>query len=447
LIGSRRRSPDPNSPQDVVRLLVMVNRLRHRYHKGHSRVRTASTEFIDALTGFLRQRGRSAFRITLRNGQLVHDNTPIFEGDESVRELARLLEGLGCGGIAFRSDLTSTSVNALLDWLGGKREQPAKGTCAGIEFLGQSPMDRAATARAPFGLRELDTAFQVAAATRHTLAQIFDEVRNDHPLDSSQVHQLVRWVSGHIRQLGSAIAAPVFLSPTNDSPAGHATHVFLLSMALLRGYARDRNELERFCAATLLHDIGIACAKPTARRTAEQDRHPQEGADLLLRTPGVDPMAVEVAFTHHLIDPGEESSSVELPIQPGPVADTVHIADRIERMTGRTQGSKAVRFLDALDDLMNEPGLESKHDVVQAYLADLTPYPPGSLVRVRNDAVGVVLHVYPDSPDRPRIALVQDGAGRDLAEPVLIELLETDDADHSIAETLMRPSHSLQSKH
>ena len=90
---------------------------------------------------------------------------------------------------------------------------------------------------------------------------------------------------------------------------------------------------------------------------------------------------------------------------------------------------------------------ELKHDVVQAYLADLTPYPPGSLVRVRNDAVGVVLHVYPDSPDRPRIALVQDGAGRDLAEPVLIELLETDDADHSIAETLMRPSHSLQSKH
>jgi len=449
VIQPPRRRAVANEPEDVIRLLVMVNRLRRRYHKGHSRVRRAVIEFIGAVADFLQRRDRTTFRIILRDGNLTHDSRLLAHGEESVEELARLLTAIECTGIVFRADLTGASMNALLDWMAGDRERPAEDSCAGLEFIGASPIDRASVVTAPLGLAELDRVYQIAAASRYALEQIFGELRNGHALDLAQVNQLVQWIADRLESEGRRVVAPVFLSPPDPTPAGHANNVFLLALAVLHPYARDRRELESFCAAALLHDVGMARnpsdrGGPRAvRDAAEGERHPSIGADILLRCHGIPAVAIEVAFSHHLLDEGQGFPALCDPLRPSPVADVVQIADRVEHLTGRSAERKGASFPEALSVLMEEPAMQSKRDAIQTFLADLTPTPPGSLVRVRSGALGVVLDVNPDAPDRPRVALLQDGSGRDLDRPIVIDLLDDTDGNQSIVETLLRPPRLL----
>ncbi|MHC4450820.1 MAG: hypothetical protein ACYS0E_11905, partial [Planctomycetota bacterium] len=74
-----------------------------------------------------------------------------------------------------------------------------------------------------------------------------------------------------------------------------------------------------------------------------------------------------------------------------------------------------------------------------AFHTGLTPTPPGSRVRVKSGAVGVVIDAFPEQPQRPRIALIEDSNGRRIGEPVSIDLRESDDEQHQIEELLPRP--------
>jgi len=446
---NRRRA---DHAEQVVRHLVMVNRLRRRYDKGHIRVRQGVEVFIDAVREFLDLRRRTVLRIIMREGSLTHDRRLLAHGEDTVEELARLLVQLDCGGIAFRANLTAASMNALLDWMAGVRAQPEPNSCAGLEFIGESAVDRATGSSAPFGLSELDRVFQIAAASRYSLEQLHRESAAGHALDYSQITQHARWVMDGLASEGRRVTAPVFLSPPAADPVGQATNVFLLAIALLHPYARDARELESFCIAALLHDIGRAHLSPngrlggTAHATAEGDRHPYLGADTLLAIRELPPLAIEVAFAHHLQDDDRGYPAMRQMLRPSPVADAVQIAELIEQRSASGADGKAMSFPTILSGLMEEPGLLSKQDVIQAYLADLTPTPPGTMVRFESGSIGVVFDVDPGNPERPRVAIIRDSSGHHFEFPTVLDLRDVDDAALGIAEPLARPARPLDTE-
>ena len=448
-VRNRRRA---DHAEQVVRKLVTVNRLRRRYDKGHIRVRQGVEVFIDAVREFLDLRRRTVLRIVMREGNLTHDRRLLAHGEDTVEELARLLVQLDCGGIAFRSNLTAASMNALLDWMAGVRAQPEPDSCAGLAFIGESAVDRATGSSAPFGLSELDRVFQIAAASRYALEQLHREMAAGHALDYSQITQHARWVMDGLASEGRRVTAPVFLSPRATDPVDHATNVFLLAVALLHPYARDARELESFCIAALLHDIGRANVSPndrlggTAHAAAEAECHPYLGADALLEVHELPPLAIEVAYAHHLQDGDRGLPAMREMLRPSPVSDAIQIADLIEQRLAHGADCKAMSFPTILSGLMEEPGLLPKQDVIQAYLADLTPTPPGTMVRLESGSIGVVFDVDPNDPERPRVAIIRDSSGHHFEFPTVLDLRDMDDAALGIAEPLPRPARSLSTE-
>jgi hypothetical protein len=448
-VANRRRGPDAES---VTQRLITVLRLRRRHDIGHSRVRAAIAELVDTVVDHLGTKRRNAVRITVRGDELVHDGRTLGLHENAFGQLANRLTELGCGGLVFRADVSAASITALLDWLRGQRAQPAAGTCAGMEFLGLSPQEGSRAASAPFGLAELDTGFRIAEAVLATLQQVEAELREGHELDANEIRQLATWIADQVPKAGIRIAAPVFLGPPEDSHIGHASHVILLALALLQAFARSREELEDYCMAAVTHDVGLwhldreALESPTGGRDVPAFRlHPEHGADCILGSPMLPSLAIETAFCHHMEDGEESYPTVARELRPGPVADAIHVADRVERLTRRGPGRNAVLFGAAMARLRDEPGMASKLDVIEAYLTELTPTPPGTLVRVRGGSVGVVLEARPDHPDRPRIALVQDPVGDTLPSPVVVDLRENEDEANLISEALLRPPRPLRS--
>lgn len=425
----------------VVRKLVDVLGIFRRRGKGNSRVRLGINELIHAVAGYLYDEDRTAVRIRLRDGSLTHDGRALGFDDPSMDALAAALEARDCGGIVFRAEVTSASMYMLLDWLVEDRARPAVGTCPGMDLLEQSALDKSRSVRAPFGLEELDPCFRLRAAVRAVLAQLMDEVRRGHKLDLTEVHDVVRSTMDLLDEMDLRLVSPVFLGSPPRTQAGHIANVYLLSVACLHSFARDRDELERFCVAALLHDIGLAHTPESGDLRMES--HPERGTDTLLRCSGIPGLALEVAFCHHMNEGDGSFPATARGMSGGPVADAVQVADWIETLTRPTPGRDAVLFPDALAELLEDAGMKRRHDAVHAFHHALTPTPPGSLVRTRSGAVGVVIDAFPDVPQRPCVALIRDGNGHVLSQPTLLDLRDAPDASLLPSETLPRSARLL----
>jgi hypothetical protein len=433
--------------ETALQRLAICLGVRRSHDKGHSRVRAALQEFIESVHAFLDGNERDTLRLVVRDRRLTHDGRALGLGDGTIAAIGKLLSARECGGVVFRADLTQASVNALLDWLMGRRARPAAASCSGMEVLEPSALDRAAPDRTPLGLDELSRVFHLAEAGHGLLEQVGAEIRQGHGLDAVEIREFARWTADVLTEEGLRIAAPALLLPPAPTPFGHALHVYLLSIGLLHGYARDRAELERFCLAAFMHDIGL-CRVPESALRGESKRseedwrqircHPEYGADILLRCPGIPALAVEVAYCHHIRDENRGFPATSRRMRPGPVTDAVQVADRLETLLGGSNGGDPVIFREALVQLMDDPEMETKKDVIHAFHTGLTPMPPGTTVRVKSGAVGVVLNAYPETPQRPRIAVTNDRHGRRLAEPVTIDLRASDDENHQIEEILPR---------
>jgi len=428
------------------RLAVCLG-VRRSHDKGHSRVRAAVQEFIDAVQLFIDAGEFDTLRVVVRDRRLTHEGRAVGLGDGTVAAIGKLLTKQECGGISFRADLTGSSVNALLDWLMGRRARPAATTCAGMELLEPSALERAAPERAPLGLKELGRVFHLAEAGHALLEQVAAELRHGHDLDTVEIREFARWTADVLAEEGVRIAAPALLRPAKPTLFGHASHVYLLSMALLHGYARDRAELEKFCLAALLHDIGLALIPEdalTGERMSDAERHaafrlhPEYGADVLLRSRGIPSLAVEVAYCHHMGEENRGFPSTTRRLTPGPVTDVVQVADRLEQLMAGMGGEDPVEFQEALVKAMDDPDLAGKKDVIHAFFTGLTPTPPGTRVRVKSGSIGVVVDAFPETPKRPRIALIQDRSRRRIREPVMLDLREGDDEDQRIVEIMPR---------
>ena len=447
MIQSMNRRASVDLAEHSLQRLTTCFGVRRSHDKGHSRVRAAIDEFIESVHAFLDSEGRDSLRLVVRDRRLTHDGRALGLGDGTIAAIGKLLGNRECGGVVFRSDLTASSVNALLDWLMGRRARPASASCSGMEVLEPSALDLAAPERAPLGLNDLRRVFHLAEAGHALLVQVGNEVRQGHNLDSAEIREFARWTADVVSTEGLRIAAPALLRSPPHGIFGHSSHVYLLAMAMLHSYARDREELEQFCIAAFLHDIGLSRVPikvlrkkdRTAEEVARVQLHPEYGADILLNSPGIPSLAVEVAFCHHIRDENTGFPATSRRLRPGPVTDVIQVADRLEQLISPRRFGETMLFREALGTLINDEGLASKRDVVHAFHTGLTPTPPGSRVRVRSGAIGVVVDAFPEQPQRPRIALIEDHSGERISEPVLVDLRESEEEPYQIDYVLPRP--------
>ncbi len=441
------RRPARDVSEEVLQRLASCLGVRRSHDKGHSRARAAINELIGAIQDSLAANDRKALRLLVRDGRITHDGRALGLGDGTIHAIGKLMKKRGCGGLVFRDNITSASVNALLDWLMGRRGRPAASTCTGMEVLHPSPLDRSSTNRAPLGLDKFQRVFHLAEASHALMNQIGSEIRQGHVLDLSEVRELARWTAEVLADEGLRVVAPALLNPPEQSAFGHASQVYLIACAFLHPYARSREELESYCMAAFLHDIGIAhvpddllrrAGRATDEGEAEFRNHPRYGADILLQCSGLPPLALEVAYCHHFQDDDGGYPEFQTALRSGPVSDAVQVADRLEQLIRTGRGHPRLSVDQALDAMLDDSAMASRHDVIHAYRTGLTTMPPGTRVRLRTGARAVVLDAFPETPLRPCLAITEDRTGRRLREPVLLDLRKPHDPDNEIDMVLPR---------
>jgi HD-GYP domain-containing protein (c-di-GMP phosphodiesterase class II) len=155
-----------------------------------------------------------------------------------------------------------------------------------------------------------DTHFgNIQANGLNLTSDIYHAVKNNGKLPLSEIKNTVTEMIAAIRQESAVLLTFSPLRILDEYTFTHSANVCILNLAQAMALGVKGDALRDIGVAALLHDTGKLCVpeeilnKPGKLTDTEWEmirQHPQRGAEYLLDNSGIPPLAVVVAYEHHM---------------------------------------------------------------------------------------------------------------------------------------------------
>ncbi|OGU19385.1 MAG: hypothetical protein A3K13_03605 [Gemmatimonadetes bacterium RIFCSPLOWO2_12_FULL_68_9] len=284
---------------------------------------------------------------------LAEDPNPVYSflGDEIVyghiplRELrgwewAPRLSNIGIQRLQFDATVTREEIEAFLD------DVLARLTLRAIDTSEARQMRPSGIRYGAVGIKgdEDPAAEQIATATiaftlgeeAQTIRWIHDEMGGNRALPLSEAEAVVRALSVAMHGDQHVMLPLLKLRRFDEYTTTHSMNVCVLAMGLAEWLRMSSDDVRSFGVAGLLHDLGKVrvskeiLTKPgkfTPQERAEMNRHPAEGARLILTAEEDLDLAAVVAYEHHIMLNGGGYPGLKFARDCHQASKLVHVCD------------------------------------------------------------------------------------------------------------------------
>lgn len=104
------------------------------------------------------------------------------------------------------------------------------------------------------------------------------------------------------------------------------------------------------------------------------------------------------------------------------LARVAGMANYYEELINPLPGKEALTPVEAISNLYNERGNLFQKELVEAFIQAIGIYPTGSLVKLTNNSIGVVMEQPKNSRLRPKLVIVKDSMNVKLEKPQIVKL-------------------------
>lgn len=256
-----------------------------------------------------------------------------------------------------------------------------------------------------------------------------DDLKNSINIDN--VNTTVDRMVGSITRNGDALTSLVRLKSSYGYIFGHCVNVAILAMTIGRQMRLERAKLHDLGVAAILHDVGktlvsqkiLQKAGPlTDKEFGEMKLHPELGAELLTKTPGVTEDAVSVALQHHEKFDGtgypEERSREEIHLY----ARITAVADVYDAMTSDRAYQKKLRPDIVLQKMYIWRDANYEPKLLERLIKCLGIYPIGTLVELNTGEIAMVKATNHSNPLQPRLLMLFDEDKMRIRAPYELDL-------------------------
>jgi len=416
---------------DLFRRLAAAAKAVHLYAPDHPVVRRTSTLLAETVDQLLTD--RQEFVMGILDGQLVLDGHAGFSGPGATEAMERL-SAAGVARIAITRGVTHEELADFVRQLpvvSGVRAGAAPAPVPGTVHIRVSRLlvERPGETRSA-DVRALRRSYADSVARVEALWVGAVASGRPDPLAAAEVIDGLAELLGQNRR---ALIALTALSHYDDYTFTHQVNVGILTMAQASAVGIEGEKLRQFGIAGLMHDIGkiripseilTKPAKLTDAESAIMRRHPVEGADILRRQIEMPPLAAIVAFEHHLrmdgkgYPEGVRRPALNIATQFCAIAD---VYDAMRSQRTYQQAFPPDRILAVL-----RQGEDGRFDprLVRRFSQLMGIYPPGTVVRLDDGSLAVVVRVHAPEPARPAVQIVVRPDGTHLDTPVEVALWE-----------------------
>lgn len=141
------------------------------------------------------------------------------------------------------------------------------------------------------------------------MESVYDAIKGNHDLPDREISEAVTDIISAMKQEASVLITFSPLRILDEYTFTHSTNVCILTLAQAMALKIKEDLLHDIGVAALLHDIGKLFVPEEVlnkRGKLVDDElkmmrmHPQKGAEYLINRPGIPPLAVIVAYEHHM---------------------------------------------------------------------------------------------------------------------------------------------------
>jgi HD-GYP domain-containing protein (c-di-GMP phosphodiesterase class II) len=221
---------------------------------------------------------------------------------------------------------------------------------------------------------------------------------------------------------GLALITPLIPAKPEEEVFRDSMNVSALSLLLGKTLRLSQEETLTLGLGAQLHQLGMQ-RLPTALRQKNVPLNPQEkrlfemypqyGREMLERVPGVPRGVLEIVHQHR-----ENLDGTGFP--QGLRADDIRYLPRLVRvvteynqLTSQGEGPSSLLPAQALSYLYVKMKHQCDFEVIQAFIATVTVYPPGSLVLLSDGTMGMVLKTNEQARMRPLLVRYTEGASQE----------------------------------
>ncbi|MGY3901985.1 HD-GYP domain-containing protein [Aeromonas lusitana] len=258
-------------------------------------------------------------------------------------------------------------------------------------------------------LRAADKAFgQSMSELRDALGAL--NLKPDEGLANTA--QIVRNAAARLAAHQGPLGLHLIRSQHTDILLQHSLNVAFIAMLMARELGMSPIEIEEAGLSGLLHDIGeLRIPSQITQKRGELSKaelnflnmHPQYGLEMLNQLQAFEPRIREVAHLHH---ERLDGSGYPLGIKGGeipPLARLIGLVDYYDELLHPRSSTNPAAPSQAIGQLYKLSQKKFDQDLVRLLIKVLGVYPPGSLVRLDDDSVALVLSTEPTMPLKPKV--------------------------------------------
>lgn len=273
--------------------------------------------------------------------------------------------------------------------------------------------------------QEIKKAGHVHRQCSRLVKSFMEEIQLGRPINAVAAKKAVAYCVDSILNSPDALMLMTQLKNRDEYTAQHSMNVCIYSIALGRQINLPVAELNNVGLCGMMHDMGKMLVpseilnKP-GRLTSEElpimQSHAAQGWNLLLKTSGIYPGAIDVAYMHHeRLDGGGYPRQLK-PEQITPYARIVAIADMYDAVSSDRVYQKGRPHLEAIKILTDASGNHLDAGLTMKFIECLGIYPAGSIVELASGEVALVLEVNPKAKLKPRILILQEQLNKPCVE-------------------------------
>ncbi len=264
------------------------------------------------------------------------------------------------------------------------------------------------------GIREMEAGPELTTATialslheeADTVQWLHQEMQGGHNLPLAEAEAVVRSLAAAMHGDQVVVLPLLELRRYDEYTTTHSLNVCVLAMGLAEWVGLGARDIRAFGVAGLLHDIGKVkipadvLNKP-GRLTPEEreimNRHPVEGARIIMESQENLDLAAVVAYEHHIMQNGGGYPKLEYPRECHQASKLVHVCDVYDALRTNRPYRAAWPAPKVLSYVEERAGTEFEPDIARRFVKMMAEWEPRQ-AGLDEQAEVVDMHALPLAP-------------------------------------------------
>jgi HD-GYP domain-containing protein (c-di-GMP phosphodiesterase class II) len=411
--------------EEAIRLIGVARKRAQIYPSHHPAVSEIVMKLVRVVMEILEMRPAVSFNIA--KGEIFLDEIPLTNATLTHSEFVGLSVAKAMSTLTFRAGITDEEMKKFVELLSGRQtDQVAEREPSFQERLVEKGVEHIQVG-ALVSLGELNLlegvstpAEQDARSNRDQALELVWETYHDllagKAIDYENVELAVKGIVRALLEDREVYRHLVDIKDYHNYTFNHVVNVAVLSLLFGADLGLSTEQLDSLGVAAFLHDAGKLnvpvdlLRKPdklTDEEWAVMQRHPAEGALMLLEQCGHQNIGVTVALEHHarydLSGYPKMASSRKLHL----FSRIVSLSDVYDALTSDRSYRRGMMPDQAAAIILSGSGKDFDPALAKLFIQSVGVYPHNCAVLLTNGETAVVHETNPDDPVRPKVRLAR----------------------------------------